>query len=1340
MASNMVQIQVPQLKKENYEKWCIQFKALFGSQDLWEIVSTGFVEPTPEQEATYTADQKATLKDQRKKDKKALYLLYQGFDDSTFEKIAEAATSKAAWDTLKTIFKGVDRVKRIRLQSLRAEFESAHMNEGENVSDYYSRLLVIVNEMKRNGEKLEDVRVMEKILRSLTLKFEHVVTAIEESKDLETISAEELLGSLRVHEQRILKNAGSTSLEQALESKLNFDKPKGGRGQWNTRRGGANFRGRGQGRGRGNANDRGPSQERRNFPDRRKQNVQCYNCEKYGHYASECSYKKDDHVNLAEASSSESKNPTLLLAHNDSSGQHDVWYLDSGASNHMCGRKETFVELKEGVCGNVSLGDSSKLAVEGRGKVRIFQKNGKEEFISDVYYVPTMKSNILSIGQLLQKGYTVHMENNSLSLSDTSGRLIACVQMTKNRMFPLNLKTKIEKCLIGLIKNESWRWHLRFGHLHFNGLKLLSSGGMVHGLPQIDSADHVCEGCVLGKQSRLSFPSGTSRRAKAPLQLVHTDICGPLDPISFGGNKYFITFIDDFSRKSWVYFLKEKSSALAVFKNFKAFTEAESNYKLVAVRSDRGGEYTSTAFQDFCRENGIRHQLTAAYTPQQNGIAERKNRIILDMTRSMLKEKGLPKQFWAEAVACSVYLLNRCPTKSVKNMTPQEAWSGYKPSVAHLRIFGCVAYAQVPEAKRRKLDDRGEKCIFVGYSEESKAYKLYNPLTNKVVVSRDVVFSEEESWNWSNKEADKENVVSDESEEQPQIVTPLASPTSPSSTQRSPTSSSSSSSDESGRGIPTPIRMRSLRDVYEGTEEEETNLFCFYADHEPITFQEAVEEDCWRSAMEEEIHAIQKNDTWELTALPPKKKTIGVKWVYKIKRTADGDVDRYKARLVAKGYKQKYGIDYEEVFAPVARLDTVRLLISLAAHHSWKIYQLDVKSAFLNGVLEEEVYVEQPEGFISQGEEDKVYRLKKALYGLKQAPRAWNARIDDYLQQNGFIKCPYEHSVYMKTDDKGEFLILCLYVDDLLFTGSSEKMFAKFKQSMFKEFEMTDNGLMSYFLGIEVKQENDGIFISQKKYMREILKKFKMDSCNAVNTPVATGLKLSKEGEGKSVDSTMYKSLVGSLRYLTMTRPDILYGVGLVSRYMETPRESHWLAAKRILRYIKGTLNFGLFYTYGESADLVGYSDSDWGGDQDERKSTTGHVFYLGSTAFSWTSKKQAIVALSSCEAEYVAISSAVCEAIWLRNLLESLNHTQEKSTVIYVDNKSAIKLSKNPVQHGRSKHIDTRFHFLRDHVKQKTIELEYCDTKEQVADIFTKPLPVAHFNTLREMLGVKAF
>ena len=431
-----------------------------------------------------------------------------------------------------------------------------------------------------------------------------------------------------------------------------------------------------------------------------------------------------------------------------------------------------------------------------------------------------------------------------------------------------------------------------------------------------------------------------------------------------------------------------------------------------------------------------------------------------------------------------------------------------------------------------------------------------------------------------------------------------------------------------------------------------------------------------------------------------------------------------------------YDIDYDEVFAPVARMSTLRLLISLAAHHNWKLYQLDVKSAFLNGVLEEEVYIEQPEGF-SQGATDKVLRLKKALYGLKQAPRVWNSRLDDYLQLKGFEKCPSEHAVYKKTVGE-ECLILCVYVDDLIFTGNSEKLFADFKQGMFKEFEMTDKGEMSYFLGIEIQQGGDGIFVSQKKYAEDILQKFKMENCKPMRTPIVPGSTITKEGEGKLINPTLYKSLVGSLRYLTATRPDILYAVGLISRYMETPRDSHWQAAKRILRYIQGTRNHGLYYAYGGNAKLHGYSDSDWAGDKDERKSTTGHVFYFGETAFAWTSKKQPVIALSSCEAEYVAVNSAVCEGIWLRSLLEYFNHPQHESTTIKVDNQSAISLAKNPVLHGRSKHIETRFHFVREQVRIKTVSLEYCHTSQQVADIFTKPLATRVSEELRKQLGMR--
>ncbi|KAL5568431.1 hypothetical protein UlMin_025006 [Ulmus minor] len=435
-------------------------------------------------------------------------------------------------------------------------------------------------------------------------------------------------------------------------------------------------------------------------------------------------------------------------------------------------------------------------------------------------------------------------------------------------------------------------------------------------------------------------------------------------------------------------------------------------------------------------------------------------------------------------------------------------------------------------------------------------------------------------------------------------------------------------------------RTRSLRDLYEVTERQDNlTLFYLFSDCEPVSFQEAVQEKNWRDAMDEEIKAIEKNETWELTSLPKGHKAIGVKWVYKTKQNAKGEIERYKARLVAKCYSQKAGIDYDEVFA---------------------------LSAFLNGVLEEEVYIQQPSGYEFKGHEDKVLKLKKALYGLKQAPRAWNSRIDKYFQENGFNKCPYEHALYIKIKD-GDILIVCLYVDDFIFIGSNPSMFNEFKEVMTKEFEMTDMGHMTYYLGIEVQQQKHGIFISQESYAKEILKKFKMENCKPIRTPTEYGIKMSKHEEGKRVDPTFFKSLVGSLRYLTCTRPDILHAVGLVSWYMESPTTTHFKAAKRILRYLKGTIDFGLFYSVSNDYKLVGYSDSDWGGDIDNRRITTGFVFFMGDTAFTWMSKKQPIVTLSTCEAEYVAATSCVCHAIWLRNLLKEIGLIQEEPTKVCV-------------------------------------------------------------------------
>ena len=304
--------------------------------------------------------------------------------------------------------------------------------------------------------------------------------------------------------------------------------------------------------------------------------------------------------------------------------------------------------------------------------------------------------------------------------------------------------------------------------------------------------------------------------------------------------------------------------------------------------------------------------------------------------------------------------------------------------------------------------------------------------------------------------------------------------------------------------------------------------------------------------------------------------------------------------------------------------------------------------------------------------------------------------------------------------------------------GNNGEMILDFRSTMTQEFEMTDLGLMKYFLGLEVRQEETGIFVSQEAYAKEILKKYKMAHCNPVSTPMEPGLKLSKFDGGERVDASKYRSLVGSLRYLTCTRPDISLSVGIVSRFMEEPVYSHWKALKRILRYIQGTVSLGLFYSNMEDYKLIGYSDSDWCGDLDDRKSTSGYVFFMGNTAFAWLSKKQPIVTLLTCEAKYVAASWCVCHAIWLRNLLGELEQQQLGATEIRVDNKSAIELAKNPVNHERSKHIDIRFHFIRDHVKEGSVKLVHVASRDQVADIFTKPLPMVLFDNYKKLIDMK--
>jgi hypothetical protein len=396
---------------------------------------------------------------------------------------------------------------------------------------------------------------------------------------------------------------------------------------------------------------------------------------------------------------------------------------------------------------------------------------------------------------------------------------------------------------------------------------------------------------------------------------------------------------------------------------------------------------------------------------------------------------------------------------------------------------------------------------------------------------------------------------------------------------------------------------------------------------------------------------------------------------------------------------------------------------------------MNVKSAFLNGELQE-VYVAQPAGFMVSGKEHKVLRLKKALYGLRQAPSAWNAKLDSSLLSLGFQKSIAEHGVYVR--GRGEArLTVGVYVDDLIITGC--RGIGKFKEEMLKLFKMSVLGWLSYYLGLEVKQTGEGISISQSAYAAKLLERSGMAGCNPCTVPIEPRLKLSKESESPLVNAMGYRSIVGGLRYLVNSRPDIAFAMGYVSRFLEEPREDHRAAVKHLLRYIAGTQDHGVFYGKGKSGDhwLVGFSDSDHAGDIDDRRSTTGVLYYLGSSPVTWQSSKQKVVAHSSCEAEYIAAANGACQGVWLARLLGDLIGAESGAPTLKVDNKSAIDLNKNPVHHDRTKHIDVKYHYTRERVDVGRIVLEQISTGDQLADVLTKSLAHVKFQELCERIGV---
>jgi len=841
-------------------------------------------------------------------------------------------------------------------------------------------------------------------------------------------------------------------------------------------------------------------------------------------------------------------------------------------------------------------------------------------------------------------------------------------------------------------------------------------------------------------------------------------------------------------------------------------------------------------FEAYLSDHGIIHQTTCPNTPPQNGVAERKNRHLLEVARSMMFQMNVPKYLWSEAVLTAAYLINRMPSRILGMKSPIELLLGRQEFKVPPKVFGCVCFVRDHRPSVGKLDPQAVKCVFVGYSSTQKGYKCWDPVGKKLFVSMDVFFREFEPYYtkpWDldpfleefssvtesdsregengrvqdegaaqrevvvgaipcpmdvpsshevvNQETVNQNNVVDmrgddhESEEvtvgtnietvakEPivyqrrrfksqgeQVIAPQPQePISPVPNLSSDLSPSGSSGNVSPILEQVELPLAQRRDTrsnfgkppvrygfeHPSTEHDIANFIsysrlspayrAFVASLQtvpiPRDWKCAKQDPKWNAAMKEEMHALQKNKTWELVPLPKGKKAVGCKWVFTVKQNPKGKVDRYKARLVAKGYSQTYGIDYDETFAPVAKMGTVRTLISCAVNFGWPLHQMDVKNAFLHGDLQEEVYMEIPPGFANSQTVGKVCRLKKSLYGLKQSPRAWFDRFRRAVCDMGYTQCNGDHTVFYK-HRKTFITIMAVYVDDIVITGDDVEEIKCLKENLGRAFEVKDLGPLRYFLGIEIARSPKGIVLSQRKYVLDLLTETGMLGCRPCSTPIDKNYQASARS-GDPVNRETYQRLVGRLIYLCHTRPDISYAVSVVSRYMHDPRTGHMEVVYRILRYLKGTPGRGLWFRKNGHLDLEGYCDADWASNKDDRRSTSGYCVFVGGNLVSWRSKKQAVVARSTAEAEYRAMALSVCEMMWLKGLLKELRLLRNETMTLHCDNVAAINIANNPVQFDRTKHVEIDRFFIKEKLDSGVLKLGYVRSRSQLADCFTKGL-----------------
>ena len=661
-------LRTPQFNGNNYEFLAVKMETILIAFDLWDVVEMTNTNPETESksagetsEAEKISEEKlAALKEFRIKNAKALSLIQGALSDYLFPRIRNEKTAKGAWEILKREFIGDKKVRAVKLQAVRAEFEYMRMIDGESLDQYLTQFFEVINSLKSLGEEVPETRIVQKLLMSLSRKYKSIVSIIEETRDLDTLRSEEVIASIKVYDKREdmhdererVSNTEKAFSSFRIRGNNYLQNSKGSQGRTNSRQGqyerfpnwtqGGNMNNQyntnwNQKTGNNHSNSFNSQQRSGSSSQissqksikpqcstcqkhhfglcRFKGKSRCEKCNRFGHNQQDCDFNNQ----LANCAKDEDEiiGTMFYACHAASVQEEDVWFVDSACSNHMTSQESKLIDIDRTVTCKVKMGSGDLVQAAGKGTLVVDTKRDVRH-IKEVLLVPGLDENLLSVGQMMEHGYYILFGGNKAIIFDdeTLTNIIAKVIMRGNRCFPLTLESMAPVARKTSVVEGSWIWHKRFDHLNFESLKKMQQMEMVAGLPLLTNVNTVCEGCVFGKHKRKPFDKEGSWRASQPLELVHTDLCGPMQSESNGGNRYFITFIDDFSRMSWVYFLRNKSNALNVFKKFKVFVELQSGCKVKKLRSDRGGEYTSLEFQNFCAENGIERQLTIAYSPQ----------------------------------------------------------------------------------------------------------------------------------------------------------------------------------------------------------------------------------------------------------------------------------------------------------------------------------------------------------------------------------------------------------------------------------------------------------------------------------------------------------------------------------------------------------------------------------------------------------------------------------------------------------------------------------------------------------------------------------------------------